>query len=88
MFRSASVKGQGGQLRWGYRSVATLGAWTFAQTPAGGTVTAALVDSDEFGLDQSPLVVVVPVGQAQWRWPVRELQRDGSSVTCTVGPQE
>lgn len=83
-----TITGPRGSIRWGYRPVASLGSWSFTGTRADGTVTAQLTDSDEMGLEQSPLVVVVPAGQAQWRWPVRELKRDGLAVTITVGPME
>lgn len=77
-----------GTVRWGYRTVASLGAWTFEPSDDGGMVTATLTDCDEFGLQQGPLVARMPMGRAEWRWPVRGVARDGSTLTLQVGPAE
>lgn len=82
------ARGKDGAIRWGYRPVASLTSWAFEGTPQHGTITAQIIEPDEFGLDQQPLVVTVPVGQSQWRWPVTGLLRDGLSVTVTVGALE
>jgi hypothetical protein len=81
-----TITGSTATVRWGYRTVATLTQWTFTKVGQGGTFTAQIHDGDEFGLEQSPLVVVVPAGQAQWRWPVTDLRRDGLRVELTLGP--
>jgi len=83
-----SLSGQAATVRWGYRAVASLVKWTCTRTDQGGTFTAQMTNCDEFGLSQEPLVVVVPAGASQWRWPVRDLLRDGLTVTMTVGPME
>lgn len=79
-----AITGRVGVIKWGYRQVATLGPWSYAN----GTITAQLTHYDEMGIEQAPLVVVVPAGQRHWRWPVRELTRDGSAVSLIVGPLE
>lgn len=81
-----TITGATGTVRWGYRTVAQLASWSFTRTDQGGTMTAQITDADEFGLTQRPLVVVVPAGRSQWRWPVSDLQRDGLTVNMVVGP--
>lgn len=81
------MKGNGGSVKWGYRPVVSLGTWTLTMErgKTDGTLTAQATDCDEVGVEQAPLVVVVPAGQQTWRWPVRSLRRDGLTVTMTVG---
>lgn len=86
MFQKMS--GPAATLRWGYRLIATLHEFEFTASGQGGTFTAQITACDEFGLEQRPLVVVVPAGASEWKLPVRSLQRDGSNVTMTIGPVE
>jgi hypothetical protein len=84
------MRGQEGEVRWGYHCASTLKDWTFTADPgAGGTVTANVVTHDDFKVSQRPLTFVVtrPSGQ-QWRWPIQSLQIVGRSLTARVGPQE
>jgi hypothetical protein len=83
-----TITGPRAALKWGYRQIATLGRWSFEGSGKEGTLTAVLTDCDEMGIAQSPLVVVVPAGSRTWRWPVRELRREGGTVTLTVTPVE
>jgi hypothetical protein len=82
------ITGQIAAVRWGYRPVASLARWTFTGDNNGGTFTAQVTSHDAFGLDQAPLVVVVPTEKTQWRWPVRDITVTGSSLSAAVGPRE
>jgi hypothetical protein len=82
------IVGPSGVIKWGYRPVATLKAWRFTAVGLGGTFTAEIATCDEFALQRQPLVVVVPAGASFWKWPVRDLVRDGLNVTMTVGSLE
>lgn len=82
------VSGFEGRLRWGYRTAATLGPWQYeAATGNTGTLTAQVVDRDEFCLQQAPLVAIVPMGRAEWRWSVSGLQIEGATLTASVSPE-
>jgi hypothetical protein len=84
-----TITGRIAEVRWGYRPVATLGSWSFhGKARESGTFTAQITDIDEMGIDQAPLVVVVPAGERTWRWPVQDLRRVGSTCTIAVGPKE
>lgn len=72
-------------LRWGYRTAATLGAWTVEGVPGAWTLTAAVVQQDDFAVSQRPLLIVTPNG---WRWPVETLQIADGTLTASVSPQE
>jgi hypothetical protein len=76
-----TARGSSGSIKWGYRTVATLGPWSYAN----GTITAQYAGGDELALSQGDLVVVVPVGQRMWRWPVCSWSRDGATFTANVG---
>lgn len=83
-----SVTGTSGQVRWGYLPAATFAAWKYEGSGTTGTLTTSQVlDCDELRLDQAPLVVVVPMGHAEWRWSVESLVRSGDSLTIQVSRQ-
>lgn len=76
------------ELRWGYRTAASLVDWTLAADPAGAlTVTASIVDVDAFALEQAPLSFVVPSRPA-WRWTVLAVMRSEASVTVALAQEE
>jgi hypothetical protein len=80
-----TADGPTGQIRWSYMPALTFGRWRYDGTGHSGTLTSAQVlDCDEFRLRQSPLVVVVPMGRAEWRWSVDAVQVSGETVTVTV----
>lgn len=84
MFDSLNVSGQEGTIRWSYLPVVSFGRWSYEGVGKVGTLTAQIVSCDEFRITQRPLVVVVPAGRAEWRWSVRDLQINGSTLTATV----
>lgn len=76
-------------LRWGYTSAASLRAWTVVATEGGGWALTASIDSvDAFRVSQSPLVFEAPHARGAFRWPVLDLQMQGSALTARLGPQE
>lgn len=84
-----TLTGRFGELRWGYRRVAELGPWSLTNQGNGtGTFTGTVANCDAFGCEQAPLIVVVPAGSSQWRWPVVSLSRDGANVTATLDLKE
>lgn len=81
------MSGIEGVVKWGYREAARLGSWQFqAAVGNAGTLTAQVVDSDAFCLEQTPLVAIVPVGRADWRWSVTDLRLEGQALTASVRP--
>ena len=64
------IRGQTGELRWGYRLAATLGAWTIDS----GHLTASVSSSNAFRVTQTPLTfdVVRPSGK-RWSWKVADV---------------
>lgn len=81
-----TVTGVEGRVIWGYRSVATLHAWTISKDEAGPwTLAGTLADVDDFAVTQRPLKFVAPNG---WRWPVESLQTVGASLSAVLGPKE
>jgi len=79
------MRGVAGEIRWSYHRAATLGTWTIDA----GRLTATILQADPFALSQQPLtfVVVRPKGIV-WRWGLREVQREGSSLQATLVPEE
>lgn len=85
---TTTMRGHGGEVRWGYHIASTLKSWTLAAEPAGGTLTAEVVSHDAYRVSQQPLTFVVPRPHGQWSWPVQSLQITGTSLRATLGPQE
>lgn len=83
-----TLAGQEGAVKWGYQPAVSFLAWRFEGTTEGGTLTAEIARTDEFLVLQTPLVVVVPLGASQVRWPVRDFARTGSTLKVTCGPRE
>jgi hypothetical protein len=79
-----SAAGPLGQVRWGYLPALTFGAWRYEGLGRTGTLTAQILECDELRIEQHPLVVIVPMGQHEWRWSVESLQRSGATITITV----
>jgi hypothetical protein len=81
MANKVTIRGQAGEVRWGYYPAASLGPWTVE----GDTLTAAIVSVDEFRASQRPLSFVVnrQTGPA-WVWTVESLQISGSTLTASV----
>jgi hypothetical protein len=84
MFHSLKVNGHEGSVRWGYLPAVSFGPWQYEGVGKVGTLIAQIVSCDEFRVSQTPLVVVVPAGRAEWRWSVRNLQINGSTLTASV----
>lgn len=82
----SQMRGLEATVRWGYRTAAVLGPWTYES--AGHTLTAPIVEQDAFCLEQTPLVLHAPMGRAVWRWAVTSLQINGSTLTARVAEQE
>ena len=78
------IKGPEGQVRWVYLPAITFGPWKFDGDFQSGTLHAQIVSRDDFRMQQRPLVVVVPVGRAQWRWSVADLQINGTELVASV----
>ncbi len=81
---SLAVTGREGQIRWSYLPAVTFGPWRYEGHGGSGTLTAEIVSRDEYRVQQTPLVAIVPMGRAEWRWTVRDLQIHGSSLTASV----
>lgn len=84
---SLSLRGSHGEVRWSYLPAITFGPWRFesdGDSSGSGTVHAQVVRCDEFRMHQSPLIAVVPMGRAEWRWSVRDLQVSGDTLTINV----
>lgn len=87
MFTSFKVRGVEGQICWGYLPAVVFGPWTYEGHGSTGTLTAQVVSSDEFRLEKQPLVAVVPMGRATWRWSVITLQISGATLTASLARQ-
>lgn len=84
MKNSITAKGHYGELRWVYHSACRFGPWSYVGEGRTGTLTAQIVSVDEYRVQQTPLVAVVPAGRAEWRWNVTDLQINGATMTATV----
>jgi hypothetical protein len=84
VFRSLSVSGHEGTIRWGYLPAVVFSGWRLKGDTNGGTLTAQIVSCDEFRVTQTPLVAIVSVGRADWRWSVTDLQVNGTALTASV----
>jgi hypothetical protein len=79
-----TASGHEGRIKWSYLPAITFGPWRYEGEGSSGTLTAEIVSCDEYRVTQTPLVAVVPMGRAEWRWSVRDLQIHGSSLTASV----
>lgn len=82
-----TAQGPTGQVRWGYLPALTFGSWRFEGGNTGTITTSQVLDCDEFRIEQRPLVVIVPMGRAEWRWSVESLSRSGDTLTLGVSRQ-
>lgn len=82
-----SITGHEGELRWVYLPAVIFGPWSFTGDMVGGTLTARVVSCDEFRMQQRPLAAVVPMGRAEWRWSVIDVQISGDTLTANVARQ-
>lgn len=83
-----TVTGGAGALHWGYHPAASVRAWTVTRDADGWALSATLSTSDTFRLSQRPLVFEASHVHGAWRWPIRELQITGATLTARLGPQE
>lgn len=83
VFDRLTVSGHEGTVRWEYLPAVSFGRWEFSGGKV-GTITAQVVRCDEFRVKQTPLVVVVPMGRSEWKWSVRDLQINGSTMVASV----
>jgi len=88
MASTVTIGGVTGSLRWGYHEAAVLASWTLTNTTEGWTLTATVVSVDAFRVSQHPLVFLAPHASGAWRWPVKELQIMGATLTASLGPKE
>lgn len=85
----ATIKGQTAVLRWGYHVAAQLGPWSVVVTPERSTVTADIVQRDEYKSSQQPLKFVVErPGGHDWVWPIESAQMTDGTLTASLGPVE
>lgn len=84
MFTSFNVQGTEGEIRWVYLPAVVFGPWKYEGQGTTGTLTAQVVSRDEFRIGQRPLVAIVPMGRATWRWSVINLQISGTTLTAHV----
>ena len=99
-FHSVPIRGQAGAIRWGYRTAASLGAWTLTQDrgtpeqpqPLRRILRAAVLQVDPLALRQgrSGLRLVVPRPNGALTWPVLQVDvdADGRGLTALLGPYE
>jgi hypothetical protein len=82
---SVTIRGPAGEVRWGYHSAASLGAWTVVDNH----LTAQVVQADDFKVAQRPLTFIVhrPSGRT-WSWNVGSLQIAGETLTAVLDPVE
>jgi len=73
MFRSLEIKGTEGEIRWVYHRAARLGLWSLSAQGATGTLTAKVLESDAFKLEQPGLVFRVCRPNGSWTYPILSL---------------
>lgn len=83
--QSIALKGSAAEVRWAYRSAASLGAWTVNGTALEAVVTA----HDAYAIQKTPLEFVVrrPNGRA-WSWPITGVRVDGATLYAELTPEE
>ena len=88
MSHAITYSGPTGSIKWGYREIATVGAWSLVADATGGDLTSRVVaPHDAFGVTQAPLRFVVPRPTTTWEWPIESLQiADDGAVHARVGP--
>lgn len=90
----AEIRGSAARIDWGYRTAATLGAWTITldrETAPLRRLLAAELRGDVslYVLRQRPLVFVVPrEGRPAIRWPVLALDVGPDYVRGELGAKE
>ena len=80
-----TVTGAAGELKWGFRTAATLRAWTIVKDEQGvWSLTGTLAEIDTFAVSQRPLRFVAPNG---WQWVISELQMADAQLHAVLGPR-
>lgn len=71
----------------GYQQAATLGAWTLEPSPETGaqTITASLVNRDDYWMHQEPKDIWLQLGRDFWIW--RNVDWSAAGVTVTGRPE-
>ena len=91
MFRAITLRGQRGEINYGFRRAAALSTWTI--TRDGEThvwsLLASIERADTFQLTRRPLQFTAPrhaKPAGLWAFEVRTLDVKGSTLTATLGP--
>jgi hypothetical protein len=86
MFRNLDIAGHEGRICWGHVGcpAVVFSGWRYEGSQAEGTLTAQVVSCDEYRVSQDPLVAIVSMGRADWRWSVTDLQMNGTALTARV----
>ena len=84
---TCTVQGVRGELKHGYRVVATLGPWTFSTETH--RVVAEIATKDDLWFDEpGPKTVRLRVGSEWWEWPVQpDLHGNGFSSVVAGAPR-
>jgi hypothetical protein len=76
-----AFRGREGVVKRGYRSVATLGAWSVDA----GALTAAVSSVDTFQYERGgPFTVALNLGRQVWAWPETDVTVSGDTVTARL----
>jgi hypothetical protein len=83
------LRGQSGDIRWGYLSAATVGPWTVSQDGDGAArLTAQLLQQDAFRIAQTALTFRVDRPSGPWIWKIASISIADQTLTASLGPQE
>ena len=89
MFRTLTVRGEIGTIRWAYHDAAVLRRWRITKDKDGRwTLAAGLDRADRFQLGQTPLRFVAPRPGGFWCWPVQSVTVGSEQITARLGPPE
>lgn len=82
---TTTIRAALGEVRWGYRTVATVRDASLTSENGSTWSLSGLVSScDDYAVTQRPLEFVVPV--KNWRWPIETLQITGSTLHAALAP--
>jgi hypothetical protein len=80
-----AVSGQGGSIKVGYQTAATLGPYSLTPVEPGiWQVKASVKTADAFWLSQSPRVIELVLDKQRWRWSAEGLMVVDGTVSGTV----
>ena len=81
------IRGVVGIVKWAYYNAAAINGYTVTRSGDGRwSLTANVVQKDDFKITQRPLFFVAPHAKGEWRWPIETMRiENGMKLVAALG---